>query len=91
MDFHYFARGAVVSHGTATFLDVQQPVEIDGCWIKPGDLLHGDANGLVVIPEDIADKVYDQVMKVRESEGKMIQWINSPEFNVKALRQRYGL
>lgn len=91
MGFHYFAKGAVVSHGTATFLGAQVPVEIDGVWIKPGDLLHGDANGLVVIPEEIADKVYDQVMKVRESEGKMIDWINSPEFNVQALRKRYGL
>ncbi len=91
MGFHYFAPGAVVSHGTATFLDVQQPVEIDGCWIKPGDLLHGDANGLVVIPEEIADKVYDQVLQVRASEAKMIEWLNSPDFSVEKLRQRYGL
>ena len=91
MGFHYFAKGAVVSHGTATFLDVNVPVEIDGCWIKPGDLLHGDANGLVVIPEEVADKVADQVDRVRESEGKMIDWINSPDFSAPALRKRYGL
>lgn len=91
MNFHYFAKGAVVSHGTATFLDAQVPVEIDGVWIKPGDLLHGDANGLVVIPAEIADKVYGQVMRVRESEGQMIAWINSSEFSVQALRKRYGL
>jgi 4-hydroxy-4-methyl-2-oxoglutarate aldolase len=91
MGFHYFAPGAVVSHGTATFLDVNVPVEIDGCWIRPGELLHGDANGLVVIPAEIADQVADQVDRVRESEGKMIEWLNSPDFDVAALRKRYGL
>ena len=44
-----------------------------------------------MIPDEIADKVYDQVMKVRESEGKMIQWLNSPDFSAQALRKRYGL
>jgi regulator of RNase E activity RraA len=91
MGFHYFSPGAVVSHGTAAFLDVNVPVEIDGCWIQPGALLHGDANGLVVIPDEIADKVADQVDKVRETEGEMIKWINSPDFSVEKLRKRWGL
>ena len=67
------------------------PVEIDGCWIRPGALLHGDANGLVVIPDECAEVVADQVDRVRESEGKMIEWLNSPDFSVEALRKRYGL
>ena len=46
---------------------------------------------LVVIPGEVAYKVADQVDRVRESEGKMIEWLNSPDFSVEALRKRYGL
>ncbi len=91
MGFHYFAPGPVVSHGTATFVDVGTPVEIDGVLIRPGDLLHGDANGLVVIPDACAAQVADEVEKVRAEEQAMIAWINSPEFSLAELRRRWGL
>jgi len=32
-------------------------VNIGGTTIRPGDLLHGDANGLTTIPADIAESV----------------------------------
>lgn len=91
MGFHYFAPGAVVSHGTAAFVDVNVTVEIDGCLIRPGDLLHGDANGLVLIPDECAAQIPAQVAKVRETEQAMIDWINSPDFSTAELRKRYGL
>ena len=36
---------------------------------QPGDLLHGDVNGVLVIPAGVADRVVEQAMRVREAEA----------------------
>jgi 4-hydroxy-4-methyl-2-oxoglutarate aldolase len=79
-NFHYFGAGLVVAHGNPLIYDVGAEVTISGVKIRPGDLLHGDENGITVIPEEIADKVAAQAMKVRETEQKRLQEILSPEF-----------
>ena len=55
--FQYFCPGFVVSHGNPFILDVNVPVTLDGMAVQPGDLLHGDANGVLVVPDGVADQV----------------------------------
>jgi 4-hydroxy-4-methyl-2-oxoglutarate aldolase len=86
--FQYFCPGFVVSHGSAVVIDINVPVEISGMTINPGDLLHGDVNGLLVVPDSVADRVIDEVAKVREAEKAMLDLIRSPGFSVEKLRQR---
>ncbi|MBX6771793.1 MAG: RraA family protein [Chloroflexi bacterium] len=78
--FHYYGAGLVVSHGNPLIYDVGAEVTISGVTIRPGDLLHGDENGITVIPEEIADKVAAQAMKVREMEQARLREILSPDF-----------
>ena len=49
--FQYFCPGFVVSHGNPVICDVNVPVTLAGLAVQPGDLLHGDVNGVLVIPE----------------------------------------
>ena len=65
----FFAQGICVSHGSLRTASVGKPVEISGCVIEPGDILHGDLNGVVKIPHEVAGKVIDGVKQVRDSEG----------------------
>jgi 4-hydroxy-4-methyl-2-oxoglutarate aldolase len=88
LGFHYFAPGAVVSHGMPRCLEVNVPVTVDGLRINPGDLLHGDLNGLVLIPEEIADQVADEADRVRERERAQLEFLQGPEFSIDALRAR---
>lgn len=78
--FHYFGAGLVVAHGNPLIYDVGAEVTISGVKIRPGDLLHGDENGITVIPEEVAAEVAAQAMKVRETEQKRLAEILSPEF-----------
>ena len=78
--FHYFGAGLVVAHGNPLIYDVGAEVTISGVTIRSGDLLHGDENGITVIPDEIADKVAEQAMKVREVEHKRLQEILSDDF-----------
>ncbi len=89
LGLHYFCPGFVVSHGNPLILDVGVEVEISGLLIRPGDLLHGDVNGIVSIPEEIADKVIAEVEQVRQRERETMDFVNAPDFTVAKLRQRF--
>jgi regulator of RNase E activity RraA len=78
--FHYYGRGLVVAHGRPSIYDVGATVTIDGMEVHPGDLLHGDENGITVIPAQIADKVAAKAMEHREMEQQRLKEILSPDF-----------
>src|SRR3954470_1970046 len=56
-NFNYFGRGLVVAHGRPCIYDIGATVTIDGMEVHPGDLLHGDENGITIIPAAIAAQV----------------------------------
>lgn len=88
--FRLFAPGVVVSHGVATIVEVGVPVTVCGLTIRTGDLLHGDLNGLVSIPNTIADRVAEQAKKVWENEQAMIDYVKSSSFSLEAYGEKYG-
>ena len=57
LGFHFFASGVQVSHGYAHLEDFNQPVTVFGMKVCPGDLIHADKHGAVVIPHEIAREV----------------------------------
>ena len=85
--FQYFCPGFVVSHGNAVICDVGVDVHVDGMDVHPGDLLHGDVNGVLVIPEDLADRVAEQVQKVRDAEREVLEFVRQPGLTVEKLRR----
>jgi len=85
LGFHYFAAGAVVSHGNSGIVEVGYPVKVGGCLFKPGDLVHADSNGIVNVPLEIADKVAAEVEQVRARERRVIEYVRSPEFTLEGL------
>ena len=90
MGLHYFAPYAVVSHGNFRIVDVGVPVTLDGQRIEPGDLLHGDLNGIVIVPTEALSQLPEGVDQVRRKERKMLDYIRSPEFNLKGFRDLGG-
>jgi regulator of RNase E activity RraA len=80
LGFHYFALGVAASHGNARLLEVNIPVTIDGVEIKPGDLVHGDLNGVTLIPNQIADQVAAEAKRLRDAELAMLEYLNGPDF-----------
>ena len=57
MGFQAFSDGAICSHGYAHIVDLAVPVAVGGIIVFPGDLLHGDCNGVTVIPKGIGAEV----------------------------------
>jgi 4-hydroxy-4-methyl-2-oxoglutarate aldolase len=85
MGFQYFAPGFVPSHGSFRITAVGLPVTVCGLQIKTGDLLHGDNNGLIQIPQENIEKLPDIIKNVREAEAKIINYAKSDDFTVEGL------
>lgn len=67
-----WGSGLSPMHGRIRWLDVNSPVVIDGMTVRPGDVVHADVNGALVIPPEIADQVYDKAPVVQENERKYL-------------------
>ena len=70
-----------MAHGRPCIYDVGAVVNIDGMEVHPGDLLHGDENGVVVIPAEIADKVAAKAREHRDMEQERLKEILGPDFH----------
>ncbi len=85
----YFARGAVASHGWFHIVRVGVPVQINGFVVKPGDLLHGDENGLISVPPCPLDELKHAVDDVRSREKKLMDWVRGDQFTIEGLRAKF--
>ena len=90
LGFAYFARYLVVSHGNFDIVDIGKPVTLDGQEVKTGDILHGDANGVVIVPRSVLGDLREAVQEVRTRERATMDFINSPEYTIAAARKRAG-
>ncbi len=79
--FQFFAPGLVVAHGNPLIYDIGVDVEISGVKIKQGDLLHGDANGLLRIPVEAAAELPAAVKLIRDRESATLQRVKSADFS----------
>ena len=86
---HYFARGAVASHGHFHIVRVGVPVQVNGMVVKPGDLLHGDMNGLISIPDVPIADLMRAVEAVRAREKKLMDYVRSDAFQIENLRAKF--
>lgn len=85
LGFHFFAGSVGVSHAYVHLVEFGQPVEVGGLVVRPGDLLHGDQHGVLVIPLEIAPQVADGVAKVERVEREIIAYCQSPGFTREGL------
>src|SRR5947209_8215677 len=57
LNFPCFTGGTICAHGYCHFVHLNVPVHVGGVLIHPGDLLHGDRNGVTAIPNEVAAEV----------------------------------
>ena len=88
--FAVFAAGTVVSHGMPRIVEVGITVELGGLTIANGDLLHGDANGLVSIPLSIAARLHEAADAVLKKEAETVGLVQSAGFKLQQMADRYG-
>jgi regulator of RNase E activity RraA len=86
-----FARGLAPSHANNRIVGAQIPVTIDGMDVNPGDLIHGDENGLCTIPLGIAGQVAAVAKQIWEAEEKTRQDYLKPDFGLDDYAKARGI
>jgi regulator of RNase E activity RraA len=82
LGFHYFARGTVASHGHFRIVRSGVPVQILGMAVRPGDLLHGDENGLITVPAGVEGQLPVCVEQIRSREKRIMDFVRSESFSL---------
>lgn len=75
--FPVFTRGTTCAHGYCHILDVNVPVAVGGLTVFPGDLLHGDLNGVTTIPQEIASEVPDACRALMQAEDIVLNYVKA--------------
>ena len=78
------------SHGWVHAVDFGVQVNVAGMIVNPGDLIHADRHGAVVIPVDIARKVPDACELCGRKEAPILEAARTPGFNVDKLLAAMG-
>lgn len=79
LKFSYFASEVLVSHGYIHVEQVASPVTFAGLTVYPGDLLHADKHGVVLIPNEIAHELADACKLTADAERPMLDGCGSAE------------
>jgi 4-hydroxy-4-methyl-2-oxoglutarate aldolase len=65
-------------------------MEIEGTVVRPGDLIFGDLDGVVVIPHEIEKEVFERSVEKASAENKVRQEIENGMSSTEAL-SKYGV
>jgi regulator of RNase E activity RraA len=88
--FPMFAKGINPSHAWCHIVDVNVPVTVGGLIVRPGDLLHGDHNGVTSIPIEIAASVARACKGFLQTEEVLFKYLRSPNPTLEGLKVANG-
>ena len=77
------------SLGRCLITHYQIPVVIGNVTIKPGDVVLGDIDGVLVVPREIAYDVLLRSEEIRENEKEIFTWVHDGE-TVQAIKDKGG-
>lgn len=77
LKFPCFTSGTVCSHGYPQILELGGPVRVGRVWVNPGDLLHGDRNGVTTIPPELAAAVAAACPELMAAEAVVLDYLKA--------------
>src|SRR5262249_18727263 len=77
--FPCFTAGTICTHGYCHIPSTHAPVHVGAVTVHPGDLLHGDRNGVTTIPLAIASEVPDACAELAAAEAIVLDYLKRPD------------
>ncbi len=87
LGFYYFAAHVLVSHAYVHLVDFGIPVEVGGTMVQPGQLLHADQHGVLLIPNQVAPHLAEVAEAFEQVEQDFLRTIRAPGFSVEKLKR----
>ncbi len=90
LQFPVFTNGSICSHGHCHIPSIQVPVTVGGLAVTPGDLLHGDRNGVTSIPLEIASEIPDACDAFIAAESVILTYLAGSNLTPDGLTEATG-
>jgi 4-hydroxy-4-methyl-2-oxoglutarate aldolase len=93
LNFPAFTNGAIAAHGYCHIISINVPITVGGIIIYPGDLLHGDLNGVTTVPAEIASEVPEVCREIARAEAIILDYLKESAVTVagfNAVRKECG-
>ena len=88
MGFRMLARGVGVARSWVAIQEVGVPVVVGEAAIAPGDVIHADRHGALVIPPEALAGLPAAADAIMAREDHLLTWVRSPEFDPNEIRAR---
>lgn len=69
------------SHGFVHVRELDAPVSVFGLTVNPGDLIHADRHGALVVPEDVVGQLEAAIQKLLTTERIVLDAASQPGFD----------
>jgi 4-hydroxy-4-methyl-2-oxoglutarate aldolase len=87
LSFPCFTSGTICAHGYCHIPSINVPVHVGGVTIHPGDLIHGDRNGVTTIPHAIASEVAQACAELAAAEAVVLNYLRAGGATVKGFAE----
>lgn len=91
-DWPVFTRGRFAQDSSVRtkVVDYRCAIEVDKVWIEPGDLIFGDLDGILVIPQAVENEVIQRALEKASAENLVRREIENGMSSTEAFR-KYGV
>ena len=83
LHFPCFSDGVICAHGYCHIPEIGVPVRVGGVVVNPGDLLHGDRNGVTTVPLEIAAAVAHACAEYMAAEAVVLDYLKAERIDPK--------
>ncbi|HLJ94585.1 MAG TPA: RraA family protein [Gemmataceae bacterium] len=83
LGFPAFTSGTICAHGCCHIVHCGVPVHVGGVMVQPGDLIHGDRNGVTTIPMEISSAVAHACAEFMAAESVVLEYVNGGRVDAK--------
>lgn len=83
LKFPCFADGVIPAHGYSHIVSIGVPIHVGGLVVSPGDILHGDCNGVTAIPNEIASAVAHACKEYMDAEAVVLDYLKAGKLDPK--------
>ena len=77
------------SLGRCLITHYQVPVLIGDALVRPGDIIMGDIDGVLVVPRDVAYDVLIRAEEIKENEKKIFSWVHEGQ-SIQEIKEKGG-
>ena len=78
------------SHAFVHVVDFDKPVTVFGLAVKPGDFIHADRHGAVVVPPEFLPVLSSAIAKMQDSEMLILEPARQSGFSIEAFEEAWA-